>query len=172
MNVRTAPVAWFTVYLATIPAANLAVEHWQQAPVGFGLTAPAGVYFVGIALVCRDLLRKTAGRAAVLVAMGIGVALSYWLADPRFATASAAAFAVSEVIDFFAYEGLRKRGLKVAMGVSNLFGLLADSVIFLLIAFGSLEFLAGQAFGKAWMTLAALTVIAAVEQRRAQAVTA
>jgi hypothetical protein len=44
-------------------------------------------------------------------------------------------------------------------------GLLVDSVLFLLLAFGSLDFLAGQVVGKAWMTLLALVLIAGYRQR-------
>jgi uncharacterized PurR-regulated membrane protein YhhQ (DUF165 family) len=69
------------------------------------------------------------------------------------------------------YEPLRKRGLLTAMAASNAVGLLADSLIFLWLAFGSLEFLPGQLLGKAWMTVAAVAVIT-VLQRRRQAVAA
>ncbi|NDG51152.1 MAG: VUT family protein, partial [Rhodospirillales bacterium] len=40
-----------------------------------------------------------------------------------------------------------------------------DSVVFLWLAFGSLDFLAGQVIGKAWMVLLALPVIAALKRR-------
>lgn len=159
-------------YLATIPAANLAVEHFGAQPVGFGYLAPAGVYLVGLALVLRDLLREAAGRGAVLAAIAAGAALSWWLADPALALASTAAFAVAETADFAVYEPLRQRGLIVAMLASNAVGLLADSLIFLWLAFHSLAYLPGQLLGKAWMTLAAVAVIAAVQHRRTRAVTA
>lgn len=163
---------FLAAYIATIPAANLAVTHFGAVPVGFGYGAPAGVYFVGLALVLRDLAREAAGRAAVLAAIVVGAVLSWWLADPALAVASAAAFLVAETMDFAVYEPLRRRGLLVAMLASNAVGLLADSLIFLRLAFGSLEFLPGQVLGKAWMTLAAVAVIAAIQRRRAQAVAA
>ncbi|GAB2718401.1 VUT family protein [Streptomyces bullii] len=164
---RTAALG--VAYLATIPAANLAVAHLGAQPVGFGYLAPAGVYFIGLALVLRDLLREAAGRGAVLAAILAGAALSWWLADPALALASTAAFAVAESLDFAVYEPLRKRGLLTAMLASNAAGLLADSLIFLWLAFGSLAYLPGQLLGKAWMTVAAVAVIA-VLRRRAQAV--
>ncbi|MCZ4602955.1 VUT family protein [Streptomyces sp. Lzd4kr] len=157
-------------YIATIPAANLAVTEFGAVPVGFGYLAPAGVYFVGLALILRDLAREAAGRGAVVAAIAVGAALSWWLADPALAFASAAAFAVAESMDFAVYEPLRKRGLPVAMLASNAVGLLADSLIFLWLAFRSFEYLPGQLLGKAWMTLAAVTVIAVLARRR-QAVT-
>lgn len=168
---RLTQAALLAAYIATIPAANLAVEHFGVVPVGFGLLAPAGVYAVGVALVLRDLAREVAGRAAVVAAIAVGAALSYLLATPALAVASAAAFAVSEAMDFAVYEPLRRRGLLTAMLASNAVGLVADSLIFLWLAFGSLAFLPGQLVGKAWMTLAAVAVIAVIGRRRA-AVTA
>ncbi|AVH59939.1 MULTISPECIES: VUT family protein [Streptomyces] len=166
MNVR-GPVT-VAAYIATIPAANLLVQHVGPVPVGFGYTAPAGVYMVGLALVLRDLAREAVGRAAVLAAIAVGAVVSYFLATPALAVASAAAFVVAETMDFAVYEPLRERGLLVAMGVSNAVGLLADSVIFLWLAFGSLEFLPGQILAKAYMTAAAIAVIAAVRPRRVE----
>ena len=159
-------VGLLAAYVATIPAANWAVAHYGAVPVGFGLLAPAGVYAVGIALVLRDLAREAAGRAAVVAAIAVGAALSWLLAAPALALASAAAFAVSESLDFAVYEPLRKRGLLAAMTASNAVGLAADSLVFLWLAFGSLEFLPGQLLGKAWMTLAAAAVIAVIARRR------
>ncbi|MFD1547356.1 VUT family protein [Nonomuraea guangzhouensis] len=153
-------------YIATIPAANLAVTHLGAVPVGFGYVAPAGVYMVGLALVLRDLSRETAGRFAVLVAMAVGIVLSYLLADPDLAMASAVAFAVAELADFGVYEPLRRRGLMIAMLASNAVGLLVDSFLFLNLAFGSLEYLPGQILGKVWMTLAAVAALALLRRRR------
>ncbi|MFE8961782.1 VUT family protein [Streptomyces iakyrus] len=157
-----------TAYIATIPAANWLVAHHEQAPVGFGYTAPAGVYMVGLALVLRDLAREAAGRGAVVAAIVAGAALSWWFAEPALAVASAVAFAVAETMDFAVYEPLRQRGLAVAVLVSNAVGILADSLIFLWLAFGNLDYLPGQLLGKAWMTLAAVAVIAAYRSRRVE----
>ncbi|MEU0589918.1 VUT family protein [Streptomyces ardesiacus] len=159
-------VAWLAAYVATIPAANLAVEHFGAVPVGFGYLAPAGVYVVGLALVLRDLARKAAGRGAVVAAIVAGTVLSWWLADPGLAAASAAAFVVAESMDFVVYEPLRERGLLLAMLASNAVGIVADSLLFLRIGFGGFEFLPGQLLGKAWMTLAAVTVLAVIARRR------
>ncbi|MGW1917723.1 VUT family protein [Streptomyces sp. NPDC002076] len=155
-------------YIATIPASNWLVAHVGAVPVGLGFVAPAGVYTVGLALVLRDLAREAAGRAVVLAAIAVGAALSWWLATPALAAASAVAFAVAETMDFAVYEPLRERGLIVAVGASNAAGLLADSLLFLWLAFGSLQFLWGQVLGKAWMTLAAIAVIALLRRRRVQ----
>lgn len=161
-----AGIVTLAAYILTIPAANLAVTHFGAVPVGFGYVAPAGVYIVGLALVLRDLARETAGRGAVLGAIAVGTVLSYFLADPALALASAVAFAVAETMDFVVYEPLRKRGLLIAMLASNAVGLLADSFLFLKLAFDSFAFLPGQILGKAWMTVAAYVVLAALRRRK------
>lgn len=168
---RMAAGAVLAAYIATIPAANWLVTEYGVQPVGFGFLAPAGVYALGLALVLRDLAREAAGRRAVVAAIAVGAVLSWWLADPALALASAAAFMVAESMDFAVYEPLRRRGLPVAMLASNAVGILADSLIFLRIGFGNFDFLPGQLLGKAWMTLAAVAVITLIARRR-QTVTA
>ena len=73
--------------------------------------------------------------------------------------ASAAAFFISESADLAVYTPLQKRGLILAVLASSLVGLVVDSVVFLWLAFGSLDYLAGQVVGKAWMLLAALPFV-------------
>ncbi|RKN40770.1 VUT family protein [Streptomyces hoynatensis] len=153
-------------YIVTIPAANWLVTEFGAQPVGFGQTAPAGVYMAGLALVLRDLAREAAGRAAVLAAIAAGTLLSYLLADEQLATASAIAFATAELLDFAVYEPLRRRGLATALAASNAAGAGADSLLFLWLAFGSLSFLPGQLLGKAWMTALALAVLAGIRAAR------
>jgi uncharacterized PurR-regulated membrane protein YhhQ (DUF165 family) len=164
VNKRTATV--IAAYIATIPAANMLVDHFGAVPVGFGLMAPAGVFMVGLALVLRDLTHEWAGRWAVLGAIATGTILSYLLASPALATASAAAFGVAELADMAVYTPLRRRGLLTAVAVSNAVGLVVDSLLFLHLAFDSLEFLPGQLLAKAEMTLLALLALAAIARYR------
>jgi hypothetical protein len=51
---------------------------------------------------------------------------------------------------------------------SSAAGLVGGQLLFLWLAFGSLDFLAGQVIGKAWMVLAALPVIAWLKRRDAR----
>jgi uncharacterized PurR-regulated membrane protein YhhQ (DUF165 family) len=60
---------------------------------------------------------------------------------------------------------LQQRGLIPAVVASSLVGLVIDSAVFLLLAFGSLEFLLPQILGKAWMVLLSLPVMAWLRQR-------
>lgn len=169
MTNRTAASLTMTGYIATILAANLLVTHAGNVTVGpFGWQAPAGVFTVGLALVLRDLLHEWGGWQSVLAAIGIGTGLSYLLADPRFAVASAVAFAVAELADTLVYTPLRRRGLIVAVFASNAVGLVVDSWLFLQLAFGDLTFLPGQILAKTYMTIAGAVVLGMLVHWRAQ----
>ncbi|WP_432571578.1 VUT family protein [Kineococcus sp. SYSU DK005] len=151
-------------YVATVLLANYAITTFGAVPVGFGLVAPAGVYFAGLAFTLRDLTQDRLGKRAVLAAIVVGTLLSA-LISPQFALASAAAFLLSELADFAVYTPLRKRRWLTAVVLSNIAGFLVDSVLFLWLAFGSLAFLPGQLLGKAWMTAAAVLVLALLRRR-------
>ena len=162
----TATTATFAAYVATIPAANYLVTHYGAVPVGLGLAAPAGVFTVGLALVLRDLLHERAGRWPVLAAIATGTLLSYLLAAPALATASAAAFGLAELADMAVYTPLRRRGLIPAVLASNAVGLVIDSALFLWLAFGNLAYLPGQIVAKTEMTLLAVAVLWFLDKRR------
>lgn len=134
-------------FIGTIVVANWAVERYGVVPVGFGLMAPAAVYFVGLAFTLRDLVHDQLGRLGVLAAIAIGGAVSA-LVSPAFAVASAVAFLLSELADFAIYSPLRDRHWLGAVALSNVVGLVLDSVVFLWLAFRSFEFLSGQIIGK------------------------
>ena len=146
------------LYVGTVFAANWAISRFGFVPVGFGLLAPAGVYFAGLAFTLRDLTHEALGRRAVLLAILLGAAFSAFV-SPQFAVASGVAFLLSELADYAVYTPLREKNWLSAVALSNTVGLVLDSVIFLSLAFGSLEFLAGQIVGKAWMTGAAVLVL-------------
>jgi len=149
---------WLAGFIGTIMAANAAIAAVGLVPVGFGLMAPAGVYFAGLAFTFRDLTRETLGVRWSWVAIAAGTVLSA-LVSPTFALASGVAFGLSEGLDALAYEPLRRRGWLWAVAGSNVVGFAADSVLFLALAFGSLEFLAGQLLAKGYMTLLAVAVL-------------
>lgn len=151
-------------YIATIFLANWAITTFGLVPVGFGLLAPAGVYFAGLAFTFRDLTQESLGRRWTYGAILIGAALSGLLSGPL-ALASAVAFLVSETADLLVYTPLRERHWLGAVAASNFVGLFVDSVLFLWLAFGSLEFLLGQIVGKAEMTLLAVLILSLVKRR-------
>src|SRR5262245_6637486 len=143
---------WLLAYITTIYAANWLIVTFGPVPVGFGLMAPAGVYAAGLAFTLRDAVQERLGRAWAVAAILIGAALSGWLSG-QLAVASGVAFLVSELADFAVWTPLRRRSVAWALVASNVVGLTLDSALFLWLAFGSWEYLAGQIVGKAWMTL-------------------
>jgi len=163
-------VAALVAYVATVWLANYAVQHYGIVSVGFGLVAPAGVYLAGLALGLRDAVQRQLGRPAVIAAILLGAALS-WFISPTLATASAAAFLCSEFADFAIYTPLEGRSLIGAVALSNTVGAAIDSALFLWLAFGSLAFFWGQFVAKSYMTLLAVAVVALwrVRQHRQEA---
>lgn len=161
-------------FLACIPIANWLIGNVGTKcvpngpcliPVGFGLMTPSGVLMISVALVLRDVVQRVAGTQWALAAIVAGSVMSAAVAPPALVIASATAFLVSELIDMAVYTPLQRRGLVLAVLASNGVGLIVDSVLFLTIAFGSLDYIAGQIVGKAWATLAAVAVIAAMQPR-------
>lgn len=151
-------------YIGTVFAANWALATFGLVPVGFGLLAPAGVYFAGLAFTFRDLTQDQLGRAWTFGAILVGAGLSA-LVSPQFALASGAAFLLSETADLMVYSPLRERHWLGAVALSNTVGLVVDSALFLALAFGSLAFLPGQIVGKAWMTALAVGLLWAMRRR-------
>lgn len=152
-------------FVATVYAANWAIQEFGPVWVWHGLMAPAGVYFVGLAFTLRDIVHRTLGRWVVVGCILVGAALSYLIA-PSFAFASGVAFLASETADLSVYEPLRKRGWFPAVVASNIVGTVIDSMLFLWLAFGSLAFLEGQIVGKLWMTALAVGLMAFARRRK------
>lgn len=167
-------------FAACIPVANWLIGNVGTAcipdgpcvlPVAPGLSAPSGVLMIGLALVLRDLVQRRLGKSWALAAILAGTALSAALAPPALVMASAAAFLLSELIDFAIYTPLQGRHFVLAVAASSIVGLVVDSVVFLQLAFGSLDFLWGQIIGKLWMVLLSLPVISWLRRRDKQAAT-
>lgn len=165
----------FVAFLATIPAANwlignVGTECIPQGPclvpVGFGLMAPSGVLMIGAALVLRDAVQQLLGIRAAFVAIALGIVLSALVAPPALVLASAVAFGLAELADLAVYTPLRRKGLALAVLASGVVGSIVDSAAFLLIAFGSLDYITGQVVGKMWMTLAAAVLLTAFRAKR------
>ena len=146
---------WFLLYAASIVAANWAISTFGFVPVGFGLEAPAGVYFAGLAFTFRDLIHHTIGKWWSLAAVAVGAGLSAFVSTD-FAVASGVAFGLSELADFLIYTPLWRKRWLLAVAASNVVGLVVDSALFLWLAFGSIDFIEGQIVGKLWVTAVAV----------------
>ncbi len=168
-------LAFLAAFALCIPAANWLIGNVGTTclpnngpcliPVAPGLQAPSGVLMIGLALVLRDLVQRRLGIGWSFAAIVAGTVLSALIAPPALVIASAAAFLISEVADLAVYTPLQRRGLILAVVASSAVGLLVDSVVFLMLAFGSLNYLSGQIAGKAWMVLLAIPFIAWLRRR-------
>ncbi len=49
-------------YIGVIIAANWSISQWGIITIGFGLMAPAGVYWAGLAFSLRDALHEISGK--------------------------------------------------------------------------------------------------------------
>jgi queuosine precursor transporter len=167
-------IIFLVLFCLTIPAANWMIGHVGTVcvpngpclvPVAPGIMAPSGVLMVGAALVLRDLVQRRLGIEFGLGAIAAGAAISASLAPPSLVLASATAFFLSEFADFAVYTPLARRRLVVAVVASSTVGLIVDSIVFLWLAFGSLEFLLGQIVGKLWMVLLAVPFVGYLRRR-------
>jgi uncharacterized PurR-regulated membrane protein YhhQ (DUF165 family) len=161
-------IVFLVLFGLTIPAANWLIGNAGTVclpngacliPVAPGLMAPSGVIMIGIALVLRDLVQRRLGVGVAVGAILAGAALSALVAPPALVIASAAAFFISEIADLAVYTPLARRRLIAAVVASSAVGLVVDSIVFLWLAFGSLDFLLGQIVGKAWMVLASIPFV-------------
>jgi uncharacterized PurR-regulated membrane protein YhhQ (DUF165 family) len=167
-------IVFLIAFGLTIPAANWMIGNVGTfcapngpclIPVAPHLMAPSGVLMIGIALVLRDLVQRRLGVVYSASAVVIGAVLSALVAPPSLVLASGVAFLLSEFADLAVYTPLERRGLVAAVVASSAIGLVVDSVIFLWLAFGSLDFLMGQIVGKGWMVLLSIPFVYLLRRR-------
>jgi len=162
MRAPLLPAVAAAALLGTVVLANVLSAHFGLVSAGFGLTVSAGTYAAGLALGLRDLLDRAGGLRWVLGAIAAGIVVSAWAASPQLAVASAAAFAVSELVDLTVWRSLRRtpaaatppllrdssgrgayrpgpaspprRSWRVPLVASNAAGALVDTLVFLPLA--------------------------------------
>ena len=165
---------FLALFCLTIPVANWMIGHVGTAclpkgpcvlPVAPHVLAPSGVLMIGAALVLRDLVQRRLGAEFGVGAIVAGAFLSAAVAPAALVTASAVAFLLSEFADFAVYTPLARRRLILAVLASSAVGLVVDTIVFLWLAFGTLDLLPGQILGKAWMVLLATPLIAYLRRR-------
>ena len=167
------------LYVGVVVMAQVGTNKIVDVPLT-GLVAPGGTFLIGIALSMIEIAHRTAPtrregfvNAQVMVACGwvASVILAGYLAvlnvmspeDPlfdrlagtwRIVAASLLAFAVSETIDNSLGTWMRDRVHDAWRVVgTNAVSVPLDSIVFLLVAFGSLEFISGQIVVKYAATL-------------------
>ena len=165
---------FLVLFCLTVPVANWMIGNVGTVcvpngpcliPVAPKLMAPSGVLMIGIALVLRDLVQRRLGFWFAVAAILIGAALSGLVAPAALVIASASAFLLSEFADLVVYTPLARRRMVTAVVLSSMVGLVVDSIVFLWLAFGSLEYLPGQVVGKAWMVLLSIPFVVLLRRR-------
>tara|TARA_R100001015_G_C4580632_1_gene137173 strand:+ start:463 stop:921 length:459 start_codon:yes stop_codon:yes gene_type:complete len=119
-----------TFYILAIVVANIGFSYIPMISLPFGEKFAPMSLLVGFVFVLRDLAQRDLGHK-VLFAISVGIALSYLLADPFVATASAVAFAISEITDWAVYT-LYKKPLKQRILISSSISTPVDSAVFML----------------------------------------
>lgn len=98
-----------------------------------------GAFTYPIAFLVTDTTNRVFGFAAarkvVYAGFVIGVALSYYFADPRIAVASGSAFLLAQILDVVIFDRLRKATWWKAPAISSLIGSAVDTALFFSIAF-------------------------------------
>lgn len=116
------------LYVASVVLLNIGFSYVPMIPTAIGMLSPMAVV-AGLVFVIRDFAQRKAGHL-VLVAMVAATVLSYILADPYVATASAIAFAVSEIADYLVYS-FTKRPFHERILISSFISTPVDTVVFL-----------------------------------------
>lgn len=127
-----------------VTVSNIAVQY----PINDWLTWGALTY--PIAFLVTDLTNRTLGaraaRNVVYVGFALAVGLSIWLATPRIALASGAAFLTAQLLDISIFDRLRQATWWQAPLISSTLASALDTALFFSLAFA--------ATGLPWVTWA------------------
>lgn len=149
-----------TIFLANYFIKNIGIQFDPNGPhlfpVWFGVYAPSGTLFAGLAFTFRDFVQDTLDKVWVFGAIILGAALSAFV-SADLAVASGIAFLISELADLAVYTPMKRYSWLLAVVLSNTVGLAFDSILFVSLANLPIFLLTGQIIGKLWST--ALAVI-------------
>lgn len=121
----------FTIaYLTSIVLVNFAFSALPMIDLPFDQHIPFGTLLVGFIFVLRDYAQREIGNG-IYIAMLIGVLLSYVMADPFVAVASAVAFGLSELVDAIVFT-YTKKPMRDRILLSSAASTPVDSAVFLL----------------------------------------
>jgi len=118
------------LYIALIVAVNYGFSVVPLVELPGGVMWPPMSLLVGFVFIVRDFAQREIGHR-VLLAMAVGVGLSYIMADPYVAMWSAIAFLVSELADWAVYT-FTKRPMSERVIYSSILSAPLDSAVFLI----------------------------------------
>jgi len=117
------------LYVLLIVAVNYGFSVVPLVDLPGGEKWPPVALVVGFIFVARDFAQREIGHRVVLAMLAAG-AISYFMADPFVATASVAAFLVSEFADWAVYS-FTGRPFSQRILLSSIVGTPIDSIVFL-----------------------------------------
>ena len=118
------------LYIALIVAVNYGFSVVPLVELPGGVMWPPMSLLVGFVFIVRDFAQREIGHR-VLLAMAVGVGLSYIMADPYVAMWSAIEFLVSELADWAVYT-FTKRPMSERVVYSSILSAPLDSAVFLI----------------------------------------
>jgi uncharacterized PurR-regulated membrane protein YhhQ (DUF165 family) len=121
-------VIWTSAYVASVVFVNWAFAALPMIPLPWGPLSP-GSFLVGGIFILRDFAQREAGHR-VLLATGLGIVVSFVMADPFVAVASTLAFGASELADWAVYT-LTKRPFRDRVFLSSCVSVPLDTAVFL-----------------------------------------
>lgn len=119
------------IYIVLIVSTNFAFEYTPYITLPNGEAWPPVSIVVGFIFVVRDYAQRQVGHH-VLWGMLIGCIISWYMASPQIAVASASAFAISELSDWLIYT-ITKKPFHHRILISSLISVPIDTIVFLLI---------------------------------------
>ncbi|HRO01161.1 MAG TPA: VUT family protein [Nitrobacter sp.] len=156
---------FLVLFCLMVPLADYLTMHVGQScepggpcriPVGPGLFATTGALPIGAAFVLRDFVQRRFGMLISACTVVMGAALASYLAPPSLVVASGGALLIAGFVDLAVYTALSRWNFVYAVAISCAVSAVVDSVVFLWLAFGSLDLVAGQTLAKIFVVLAAL----------------
>ena len=134
------------VYIMLMTSVVVASNILVQYPVQFTLGAinladllTWGAFTYPFAFLVTDLTNRQFGakaaRVVVLCGFVVGVALSWYLSQPRIAIASGSAFLFGQLLDISVFNRLRRQAWWRAPLIASMLGSILDTVLFFSFAF-------------------------------------
>lgn len=143
-------------YLSMHVGLSCEVHGPCKIPIAPGLFATSGSLPIGAAFVLRNFVQRRFGMLISACTVMMGAALAGYLAPPSLVVASGVAMLIAGFIDLAVYTALSRWHFVYAMAISCAVSAVVDSMVFLWLAFGSLDLVAGQSLAKIFVVLAAL----------------
>lgn len=116
------------LYVLLIPLVNWSFAHVPTIPMPDGGAWSPMAVVTGLILVVRDFAQREVGHA-IFLPLVIGIAVSFVMAPPAIALASAAAFGISELVDWAVYS-FSKKPLSKRVLISSAISAPLDSAVF------------------------------------------